>query len=210
MMVGGVLILAYALIDAVLITPAGARSKAVLEQLAQRRNEIAVAQAQLQVRSSAADPDAANRARLAELRKQIVSFETQAKEQSAQLISAERMRSVLQEMIASRPGLELVELRNLPESTLSVAGDAQKGAAKQSPSADKPTQPGEAGVIYKHGVELTVRGRYLDLLAYLKEIEALPVRLYWYKLEMKVVEHPTVSMHMTIYTISLDKAWIQV
>jgi len=96
--------------------------------------------------------------------------------------------------------------------TLVGDADAQKGAAKAPAGAAKaPEAPaGDPGTIYKHGVELTVRGRYLDLLAYLKQIEALPVRLYWDKLEMTVLQPPTVTMHVTIYTISLDKAWIQV
>ncbi len=211
MVLAGVLVLTYVLIDALSLTPMAAKRKIALEQLNQRRNEIVVLDAQLKGRASTADPDAPNRTRLKELRSKIAAFESEAKEQSAQLISAQRMRSVLQQMLASRPGLELVELKTLPQSTVTL-GDTQKPAGKPGDTSAKPpeTAKAETGTIYKHGVELTVRGRYLDLLSYLKQIEALPVRLYWDKLEMTVVDHPVVSMRMTIYTISLDKAWIQV
>lgn len=207
MILVGVLVLTYVTFDAISFTPMAAKRKLALEHLNQRRNDIVVLQAQLQSRISIQDPDAANRARLKELRGRIASFESEAKEQSAQLISAQRMRSVLQQMLTGRPGLELVELKTLPQTTVSLTGDA-KAAGK--PGAPASAAADDAGTIYKHGVELTVRGRYLDLLAYLKQIEALPVRLYWDKLEMTVIEHPIVSMHLTLYTISLDKAWIQV
>ncbi len=212
MVLGGVLVLTYVMFDAVSFTAIAAKRKIALDQLNQRRNEVVVLQAQLQSRTGIADPDAANRARLKDLHGKIASFETEAREQSAQLISAQRMRSVLQQMLASRPGLELVELKTLPQSTVALAGDASKTGAKApaGPANAPSAAAGDAGTIYKHGVELTVRGRYLDLLAYLKQIEGLPVRLYWDKLDMTVIEPPTVSMHMTIYTISLDKAWIQV
>ncbi len=209
MVLAGVLVLLYVAFDALSFTPTAARRKAVVDQLNQRRNEIVVLQAQLQGRGSASDPDAANRLRLKEARDEIAALESDAKQQSAQLISADRMRSVLQQMVASRPGLQLVELRTLPRSTVVMAAEPQKSSPEVS-ARDSQAAPDQAGTIYKHGVELTVQGRYLDLLAYLKQIEALPVRLYWDKLEMRVVEHPIVSMHITLYTISLDKAWLQV
>jgi MSHA biogenesis protein MshJ len=212
------LLLAYVFIDALLLSPVLARRKAALDQLSQSQNQFTALSVQVQtlIRSKAADPDAANRARLEELRSNIAAFESEAREQSLQLISAQRMRAVLQQILASRPGLELVELKTLPQSTITLAGEAQKpsgDAQKPSGAATAPEAPVErahVGTLYKHGVQLTVRGRYLDLLAYLKQIEALPAKLYWDKLELTVVEHPTLSMRFTLYTISLDKAWIQV
>jgi MSHA biogenesis protein MshJ len=110
--------------------------------------------------------------------------------------------------------VELVELKTLPQSTLGSGPDPASPDGKDAKaSANAPVKeggPARSGTIYKHGVQLTVRGKYLDLLAYLKDIEALPARFYWDKLELSVVEHPTVLMRVTLYTISLDKAWIQV
>ena len=211
MILAGILVLTYVFIDTLLLSPVLARRKAALDQYSQRQNEIKIFSPQLDAlaRGKTVDPDAPQRAQLEALRQKIAEFESEAKEHSLQLISAQRMRTVLQQILASRPGLELVELKTLPQSTITLEGEAQKpaGAAK---APEAPGERAQTATLYKHGVQLTVRGRYLDLLAYLKQIEALPARLYWDKLELTVLEHPTIAMRFTLYTVSLDKAWIQV
>jgi MSHA biogenesis protein MshJ len=203
-----VLALVYVLMDTLMLSPLAARTKLTLDQIAQRRSELAQLGPQIEAlaRGQAQDPNAANRAKLETLRKQIAAFEAETKEQSAQLISAQRMRGVLEQLLAGRAGLELTELKTLPQVSLTLGPEPAKGAGKPEPQA----AAGDAGTLYKYGVQLTVRGRYLDLLAYLKQIEALPVRLYWDKLELSVTEAPIVSLKLTLFTISLDKAWIQV
>ena len=55
-----------------------------------------------------------------------------------------------------------------------------------------------------------MRGSYLDLLAYLKQIESLPVRMFWDKLSLSVTTYPMVTMRLVVYTISLEKVWLTV
>ena len=64
--------------------------------------------------------------------------------------------------------------------------------------------------MYKHGVQITVRGSYADLLQYLTALEKLPTRMFWGVAKMKVVQHPSVELTLTLYTLSLDKTWLQV
>jgi MSHA biogenesis protein MshJ len=218
MVFAGLMIVGYLLMDAVLVSPTMTRRKAALDQLARSQSEIMTLAAQVKVGASGKsdDPDAPVRARLEEMRVQLAALEADAKTQSSQLIPAERMPSVLQSILAARPGLEMVELKTLPQAVLGASGEAPrqdgKGTAQKGAvdAAAKAGASAASGTIYKHGVQLTVRGKYLDLLAYLKDIEALPARLYWDKLELSVVEHPTLLVRVTLYTISLDKAWMQV
>jgi MSHA biogenesis protein MshJ len=191
----------FLLIDTLLVSPVLVKRKAALEQHARQELELRSIGTRLQAlaRSTPQDPDSLNRARIAELNAKLAALDADIKSQSALVISAERMRAVLQQLLASRPGLELVELKTLPQSVITTGRDGSP-AGSAVPSA----------AIYKHGVQLSVRGRYLDLLAYLKSIEQMPVRLYWDKLDAVVVEHPMMLMHITLYTVSLDKAWMQV
>ena len=53
-------------------------------------------------------------------------------------------------------------------------------------------------------------GTYLDLLAYLKDLEKLPSQMYWGKLDLNVAAHPQVTMKLSVYTLSLDLAWLVV
>jgi MSHA biogenesis protein MshJ len=59
-------------------------------------------------------------------------------------------------------------------------------------------------------LELTVSGTYLDLLDYLGELEKLPTQLYWSALELDATRYPKHTMKVTVYTLSLDPAWLSV
>lgn len=75
---------------------------------------------------------------------------------------------------------------------------------------DNPKSPmsASAGIIYKHGVELTVQGSYPELLSYLAELEKMPWQLFWGKVKMNVEEYPRATLTLTVFTLSLDKKWL--
>jgi MSHA biogenesis protein MshJ len=69
-------------------------------------------------------------------------------------------------------------------------------------------KPGPAGTIYRHGVEITLAGNYLDLLAYLRDLEKQQSQMYWGKLDLSVASYPTATLKLSVYTVSLDLAWL--
>jgi MSHA biogenesis protein MshJ len=210
MVLAAALLLVYTAMDTLLVAPVQAARKAALDGYTQRQNEINTVTATLEAlaRSRSESPDAAA-ARLNASRANLASLESDAKELSARLMSPDRMRDVLQQILARRQKLELVQMKTLPQSVVGAPGDAQKAVQPAQP-AEPRGEAAPASAIYKHGIQLTVRGSYLDLLAYLKEIESLPVRIYWDKLDLSTAEYPTATLRVTLYTVSLDKTWMQV
>jgi len=210
MVLAAALLLVYTAMDTLLIAPVQAARKAALDGYAQRQNEINTVTATLETlaRSRSESPDAAA-LRLKASRANLASLENDAKELSARLMSPDRMRDVLQQILARRQKLELVQMKTLPQSVVGAPGDAQKAAPPPQPVEPR-GEAAPASTMYKHGIQLTVRGSYLDLLAYLKEIESLPVRIYWDKLDLSVADYPTATLRVTLYTVSLDKTWMQV
>jgi MSHA biogenesis protein MshJ len=65
-------------------------------------------------------------------------------------------------------------------------------------------------VVYKHGLELTVEGSYLDLLAYQLRLENLPWRMFFARTSVNSLDYPKVFMTITLYTLSLEEAWLVV
>ena len=55
-----------------------------------------------------------------------------------------------------------------------------------------------------------MRGTYLELLAYLRDLEKLPNQMYWGRLELGVGAYPQVTPKLSVYTLSLDLAWLVV
>lgn len=62
--------------------------------------------------------------------------------------------------------------------------------------------------IYRHEVVLELVGNYLDLLAYVQELEKKPWQLYWGQASLTVEQHPQAVLSLHVYTLSLDQKWL--
>ena len=64
------------------------------------------------------------------------------------------------------------------------------------------------GTLYRHGLEFTVTGSYGDLYEYLRSLESMPTQLYWRRAELSVSSYPLVTLKVTAFTVSFDRAWL--
>jgi MSHA biogenesis protein MshJ len=117
------------------------------------------------------------------------------------LVGAAEMLPVLDRMLAQTSALRLRNMQSLARTELAAA------APSAAASASVPAAPGPA--LYRHGVELTIEGRYADLLAYLQALETMPQRVLWGGVQMKVEEYPKVVMTLRVYTLSMDRGWLE-
>ena len=165
------------------------------KQIAQAKADTNAARSQAAdlVRRLAQDPDADTRARMAALREQIERLDAEVKGAHRGLVAPERMAAVLEDMLTRNRRVRLVSLKTLPVSGLVEAKDEAV-----------------AGNVYKHGVELTLQGAYLDLLDYLARLEKLPVQMFWAQARMDAKDYPRVRLTVTVYTLSLNKNWLVV
>jgi MSHA biogenesis protein MshJ len=208
------IVVVYMLMQSLLLGPVLAEQRRLVQETRSDQAESGKMAAQLQTlaRDKSADPDAPLKTRLAELGDRQAQLQRQIDAQSAELVPPEKMPAVLEKILANNPGLQLIEVKTLPRVSISLEKEsvpgvpAGQGSEPKTPAADekKPNQ------IYRHGVEVTMRGSYLDLLAYLVQIESLPVRMFWDKLSLSMTTYPTVTMRLVVYTISLEKVWLTV
>ena len=204
------------LMNSLLIEPQLVRQKQLSREIAQRQEGMRALQQQLEklANERRANPDEAGRRRLEETRKRLAEVDAKLLEEQRRFAPPEQIGPILEEMLSRNRRLKLVDMRTLPaaplEAGMDKAGAAKPGEAK--PAADKPAaaKPAGQGQIYRHGVELTVTGTYLDLLAYLKALEKLPSQMYWGRLELSAAAHPQVTLKLSVYTLSLDPAWMRV
>lgn len=198
-----------------------ARSAAKVElaaraELAQRETLVGLLKLQN------ADPDAGNRSRLAQARKELAAVSERLSRFEAGMVPPARMQTFLEGILARNRGIELLGFKTLAatqvgarpvaEKLEAVAGTAAR-VAKES-GKDKPAAAGaavaQAEGIYQHGIEITLAGSYNDLLNYLVELERMPQRVMWNSISLKVDKHPRNVMVLRIYTLSLDRGWLVV
>lgn len=182
------------------------RQKVLKDDVARQQQELAQLQAQNVelARTLAQDPDAASRQRIEQLRAELSGYESELLGVQQGLVAPERMVRVLEGMLAGDNRVRLVSLKTLPVSSLVEPAAGPDGATPAAAAAD------EKKLVYKHGIELTVEGSYPDLVEYQARLEKLPWRMFWARSRLDAAEYPRVRLTLTLYTLSLDKAWLVV
>ena len=183
------------LANALLLQPQRLKQRRLAAETAQAQKSLAGLQAQLgrMVSDDANDPNALLRKRQAALRAELSALNSRIAKEERRFTAPEHMRAVLEDMLARNKRLTLVDLRTLP--VVPIAPQSAAGAP--------------AGV-FRHGLELTVRGTYEELYDYLRLLEDLPSQLYWARAELTVADHPLLTLKLTVHTISFDRAWLVV
>lgn len=138
------------------------------------------------------------------------------------MIAPNDMVQLLTTVLKQHNGLSLVLIRNLPAVPLlpplapATAGAAPAAAA---PAGAEPSDlhaaaaaPGDAdrdGGPYVHPIELVLQGDYLDVLAYLKALEAQSAGFQWRRFEF-AGRGEAPEYRIEFATVSMDSNWLGV
>jgi len=184
-----------ALAQLIFFAPLDEQNRARRAAIQGHQNELAGLQKQLE--RVIADRDGVEerraRERVEALRAELAALQRTIAEEERAFTPPERMREVLERMIGPHARVSLAELKSLPVEPLVAAGDA------------KLPRP-----VYRHGVEFVLHGRYEDLYAWLRSLEALPTRVYWGRVELEASDWPVHRLRVKLHTISFDRAWLAV
>jgi len=111
-------------------------------------------------------------------------------------VTPEKMTSVLRDLIAAQKGLELVSIQSGKIEDLLAPPAAGSSPAERGQS------------IFRHGIEVSVRGDYAALAAYMKLLESLPWKVHLADMVLTTEQYPRSTMKFTLYTLSLERAWL--
>ena len=205
MFFGALALVLMTLLQVFLLNPVLSRRSQLSAQIAQQEDETRVIQAQSQalVRPAAPDQDASNRARLSRLREEMAWLDRQLDERQKQFVAPDKVAAMLEGMVGKNRKLQLLSLRNLPGSGIS------RGAAP-APGPGGRARAGTAPEVFRHTVEISIKGSYFDLLDYLAALERMPQRVFWDGFELSVAQYPLSVLTLTIYTLSPDRSWLTV
>jgi MSHA biogenesis protein MshJ len=180
------------------LTPLAARRTALsvsLEEVSQGLSEASLAQGQ----DGVVEQYAILKSRVAALAAGISLADAQLRDAQLGMIPPKEMVAVLTDVLSHQKELTLILMRNLAVEPLMPL--IAKTAAGSPP-------PAEMGP-YLHPVELVVRGNYLNVLAYLQELESRPWGFQWRRLEFTTTpEGP--EYHIEFTTLSMQSNWLGV
>lgn len=187
-----VALVAY-LCDLMLITPAFNELKAAQ----QREKTAATTRDAMQAELNRKRVELANRM-LAEkkesevLRKRLADGEQEIARQQSMMAPAREMQNLLEGLLVQHGQLQLKTMRTLPPVEVQLSGT-------QAPSRG-------GALLYTHGLEVSVSGPFLDLVAWLRSIEQLPRRMLWQGMQLNVADGamPTLTVHVQTYSPDRD------
>lgn len=157
------------------------------------------------------DPDAPAREKLEAIRQETAALGDSLLAMEHGLVPPERMAPLVDTILRANARLKLVSMRTLPVESMTALGAEPQAVSAPAP-APAPAAAGAAPtpeLLYRHGVEVTVRGNYLDMVDYMSALEAMPTRLFWGRAQLDVEEYPASRLTLTLYTLSLDRKWMK-
>ncbi|BFM12069.1 type II secretion system protein GspM [Simiduia litorea] len=139
------------------------------------------------------DPDLLLKQEALQLARDIEQLDQSLAAMSVGLVPAQELALILESVLLKTGELSLVSLQTLPIEELQLS-------AQQ----DEVNSPPTTGV-YRHAVQLTLKGGYFALNDYLLALEALPWRFYWDSLNYQVSAYPRAEIELRVYTLSTER-----
>jgi MSHA biogenesis protein MshJ len=214
------------LLNTLLLDPLLAKQKALSQKVVQQQDQMREQQATIQALLNAKRDDQKSplRLRAAQLRTQIQEQKQYLSSRSDRLVQPEQIAHLLEQVLRQQGKLQLLKLETLPlaplieeDSVMQITGVEQtvvknNGVVRRVVTINgvEQPQPAKENEIFKHGVKITVRGSYLDVLRYLTALENMPTQMFWGEMTFKVESYPDAVVSLTLFTLSLDKTWLAV
>jgi MSHA biogenesis protein MshJ len=193
-----------AITDLVWLGPNQALQRSEQQRIEQSQQQLVALESQIRALQETArqDVNAPVRQRIAQLETETRQLDGLIEESLAGYVPASAMHGTLRDMLQSLGGLELTELRNLPPK---VVARAEPGSAGADPKAhDDDAQA--LTQLYRHSVELTLRGNYRELQDYVQALESLPQRLMVDRISIQAgAAYPPARMVLRIHTYSFEE-----
>jgi MSHA biogenesis protein MshJ len=183
-----ILLVAYA----ALLDPVLRKQKSLIDRVARDQNQINEIRGQIEQIVRAGDAKGRHPEQMAvdALERQIAELDRSLAAKQSGLIAPERLPALLKDILGRSKGVELESLRLLPGVPVKA------GTGETS--------------LYRHGVELAVKGSYFELLQYLEELEKRSSVLLWGSVELQVDQYPDVRLRVVIHSLSRNASLLAI
>lgn len=193
--------------------PLSAEQDQLRRKLTSAHDQIQLQERQIQIIAGgdSATGESPLQTRMKALREQLRATDEALARATTGLVSPKEMARLVEQMLVKNRRLVVTKVESLPPAPLFANSATGAGAATSVPVATNPA--GATGVtagVYKHGMRIEVSGRYLDIVDYLKSLEALPWKIFWGEVTLQSDAYPTSRVTLLIHTLSFQEGWIAI
>lgn len=172
-----------------IIQPQITTSNNIKMSLIKTNNDIQTVQNELILakRKLTLNPNKELENKIAQYKQQNNVLAKQLENKIGSLVTPTQMAQLLEQVLRHSSALKLESMTSLPSKQLI---------------------PGNDLGYFIHPVSLNFRGRYFDVVNYLKILETLPVKYYWLSLNYQVDQYPWANVELKVYTLGESKDFI--
>jgi MSHA biogenesis protein MshJ len=168
-----------------LIEPLLLRQKALIDRSTRDQSQLIAVRAQIEglLREDQGDTKDPEQLAVRDLEARLAELEKSLAGRKGAFVAPDRLPELLKNLLGPGRAVKLESLRTVP--AVQVQGGAE---------------------LYRHGLELTLRGSYFELMQYLHDLERMPARLLWGAADLQVEKYPDVRLTLQIHTLSTKRS----
>jgi MSHA biogenesis protein MshJ len=187
----------YFLMDFVVFAAQNRREQDMTNNQRALQSQVAVLVAEIAAVDQVTDSQLAqNEQEYAQLKKQAALLESLVQSVATE---APKVREVVDNLLRAQR-VNTAGVRTIPVKALPV--QVGGGVAAQPAGDNKGAAPSTGVAVYKHGVDIELRGRYLDLMAYLRGLEEATPNLFWANASLTTGEYPESIVRTSVFLLS--------
>jgi MSHA biogenesis protein MshJ len=185
----------YAFASMVFFAPLQVEQARLGKELKSKRDQMQVFDKQIQAIVEENSKGGGQRSRVSILREKLGSLDASLTGITQGLVPPKEMARLVEQVLKRNRALEVIRVENLPPAPLLDAKDGIKTTQQ---------------IVYKHGLRIQFKGRYTDIVNYLRALESLPWKVFWGEISLQTEAYPFSTITLVVYTLSLQQGWIGV
>lgn len=207
LILGAIIAVVYLLWEFIGIKPVTSEIESFQIQESKLQKSINTVDAELSVLTELArrDPTVMLKQEISALKSKLAEIDERLAQLSVGLIPADQLPAMLHDVLKSNDRLQLIKLNTLPPAEVALERVENDGAVTNDASTAASSPEAQSAKLYRHGVEMHLRGGYVALVEYLSNLEQGEWKFYWEDLHYSVVDYPHAESTLKVFTLSGDR-----
>jgi MSHA biogenesis protein MshJ len=187
LLLAATVVVSFLIVDSLLLQPTLKAQQIAEERISNLETQLGALnqQANLLSYKSDEDPLASRSETRDNLASELGELNTRILGQLGALVEPAQAARVLEQVLTGHRELKLKSLQASAESLSNLDVEKQSGGTG----------------LGRYQLEMVVEGRYLDLLHYLQELEAMPWKFFWQTVDFQMAEYPHAETRLQLYTL---------
>ncbi len=165
--------------------------------------------------SLATDPNVAINKQIAQYEQKLAAIDSELLLLTTDLINPIQMRYALIDLLKNQKNLSLLSFDIIAAQAMTVnKAQTEKQKTEKNAVADKDNnselESEQSLTLYKHGIELKLKGNYFALKDYLEQLEKMDWQFFWQEFDYQTLEYPQSELTIKMYSLSTKKEFIGV